>query len=375
MGIFLEILEYPGEVADEIAHRIPERGSADIKLGAQAIVRDYQCAVFFSSGKGGDVLPAGRHTLSTLNIPILTNLLALPWGFKSPFRCEVYFVSLKTFTDMRWGTTDPVAFRDKEFGLVRLRAHGTFTFRVVEPVVFLNTLVAGDDSFRTDEIQEQLRSIVVSRINDFFGENLDSVLDLPKQYREMSEAMLGHLADEFKKFGLELRQFFVQAVTPPEEVQKAIDERAAMGAVGDMNRFLKFKAAKAIEGAGAGAAGGAAAQGMGLGAGIGLGAALPGMIFDAMGRGAVEKPSAGTVFCAGCHNEIPADARFCPRCGKQAVVAMRCLKCGTDLPPLAKFCLQCGTQVAAPITCSKCSAELPAGAKFCVKCGERAAGT
>ena len=110
MGIFLEVLEYPGEIADEIAHRIPEQGSAEIKFGAQCIVRDYQAAVFFSSGKGGDVLPGGRHTLSTKNIPIITNLLALPWGFKSPFRCEVYFITLKTFTDMRWGTTDPVAF-------------------------------------------------------------------------------------------------------------------------------------------------------------------------------------------------------------------------------------------------------------------------
>jgi membrane protease subunit (stomatin/prohibitin family) len=372
MGIFLEILEYPGEIADEIAHRLPERGSADIKMGAQLIVRDYQCAVFFSEGKGGDVLTAGRHTLSTLNLPILTNLLALPWGFKSPFRCEVYFVSLKTFTDQRWGTTDPVAFRDKEFGLVRLRAFGTYTFRVIEPVVFLNTLVAGDDSFRTSEIQEQLRSIVVSRVNDFFGEHLESILDLPKQYKEMSAAMQAELADEFKKFGLELRTFFIQSVTPPEDVQKAIDERASMGAVGDLDRFMKFKAARALEGAGQ--AGGAAAAGLGLGAGMGVGAMLPGMIFGSASRGAVESPAAGTVFCPGCHNAIPADSRFCPRCGKPAVVAARCLKCSTDLPTGAKFCVACGAPVAEKVACAKCGEDLPPGAKFCVKCGEKAAG-
>ncbi|MBI1853057.1 MAG: SPFH domain-containing protein [Planctomycetes bacterium] len=372
MGLFLEVLEYPGEIADEIAHRIPERGSADIKMGAQLIVRDYQCAVFFSEGKGGDVLPAGRHTLSTLNLPILTNLLSLPWGFKSPFRCEVYFISLKTFTDQRWGTTDPVAFRDKEFGLVRLRAFGTYTFRVIEPLVFLNTLVAGDDSFRTSEIQEQLRSIVISRVNDFFGEHLESVLDLPKQYKEMSEAMQTQLADEFKKFGLELRQFFIQSVTPPEEVQKAIDERAAMGAVGDLNRFMKYKAARALEGAGT-AGGGAAAAGLGLGAGMGVGAMLPGMIFGSASRGAVESPAAGTGFCPGCHNEMAADSRFCPHCGKQAVVAQRCLKCSTDLPPNAKFCVQCGAPIAAKVACAKCGADMPAGAKFCLKCGEKAA--
>ncbi len=371
MGIFLEVLEYPGEVADEIAHRIPETGSADIKLGAQCIVRDYQCAVFYSGGKGGDILPGGRHTLSTLNIPIITNLLSLPWGFKSPIRCEVYFVTLKTFTDMRWGTTDPVAFRDKEFGLVRVRAHGTYTFRVAEPAVFLKTLVAGDNSFTTGEIQEQLRSIVISRLNDFLGENLTSILDLPKQFKEMGEVLKVEMGGEFRKFGLELGQFIVQSVSPPEEVQKAIDARASMGAVGDLDRFLKFKAAQALEAAGS-AGGGAAAQGMGLAAGLGVGAMLPGMIFDTS-RGSATKPGKGSVFCPGCHNEMPDDSRFCPRCGKQAVVAMRCMKCSADLPPESKFCLKCGTPVGQKVSCPNCRVDLPPGASFCLKCGEKVA--
>jgi membrane protease subunit (stomatin/prohibitin family) len=368
MGIFLEVLEYPGEVADEIAHRIPERGSAEIKFGAQCIVRDYQCAVFFSGGKGGDVLPGGRHTLSTKNIPILTNLLALPWGFKSPFRCEVYFCTLKTFTDMRWGTTDPVAFRDKEFGLVRLRAHGTYTFRVAEPAVFINRIVAGDDSFTTSEIQDQLRSVIVSRLNDFLGENLSSVLDLPGQYREMSEVLRGHLGEEFRKFGLDLQQFYVQSITPPEEVQKAIDARSSMGAVGNLDSFLKYKAAHALEAAAQGG-GGAAPQAMGMMAGMGLGAVLPGMIVDAT---APKAPPRGQVFCAGCHNAMPADSRFCPRCGKPSVVAVRCLKCTSDLSPDAAFCSRCGSPVASASKCPKCSADLVHGASFCMKCGEKA---
>jgi membrane protease subunit (stomatin/prohibitin family) len=367
MGLFLEVLEYPGEVADEIAHRIPEHGSADIKFGAQCIVRDYQCAVFFSGGKGGDVLTGGRHTLSTKNIPILTNLLALPWGFKSPFRCEVYFITLKTFTDMRWGTTDPVAFRDKEFGLVRLRAHGTYTFRVAEPAVFVNRLVAGDDSYTTGEIQDQLRSIIVSRLNDFLGETLTSILDLPGQYREMSEALVLHVGEEFRKFGLELQQFYVQSVTPPEEVQKAIDARSSMGAVGNLDAFLKYKAAHALEDAAK--SGGAAAQGMGMMAGMGIGAMVPGMI---MGGGPGQSaPPKGQVFCAGCHNAMAADARFCPGCGKPAVVVVRCLKCSEDLPPGARFCMTCGTSVQDRASCPKCRAEVVAGARFCLKCGEK----
>jgi len=366
MGLFLEVLEYPGEIADEIAHRIPETGSAEIKFGAQCIVRDYQCAVFFSAGKGGDLLPGGRHTLSTKNIPILTNLLALPWGFKSPFRCEVYFVTLKTFTDMRWGTTDPVAFRDKEFGLVRLRAHGTYTFRVAEPALFINRIVAGDNSFTTGEIQEQLRSVVVSRLNDFLGENLTSILDLPGRYKTMGDELGRHVGEEFRKFGLELLQFYVQSVTPPEEVQKAIDARSSMGAVGDLDQFLKYKAANALEGAAS--AGGAAAQGMGLMAGMGLGAMLPGMIVDGS---ATKAPPRGKVFCAGCHNPMPGDSRFCPACGKPAVVSVRCLKCSSDLPPDARFCAKCGTSVADKVACPKCQAEAVAGARFCLKCGEK----
>ena len=365
MGLFLEVLEYPGEMANEIAHRIPERGSADIKYGAQCIVRDYQCAVFFSSGKGGDVLPGGKHTLSTKNIPILTNLLSLPWGFKSPFRCEVYFVTLKTFTDMRWGTTDPVAFRDKEFGIVRLRAHGTYTFRVAEPALFINRIVAGDDSFTTQEIQEQLRSVVVSRLNDFLGEHLTSILDLPGQYREMSEALQIHVGEEFKKFGLELQQFYVQSVTPPEEVQKAMDARSSMGAVGNLDAFLKYKAAHALEAAaGQPGAGGT----VGLVAGMGLGSILPGMIVDAT---ASKAPPKGKVFCAGCHNAMPDDSRFCPGCGKPSVVSVRCMKCSADLPADAAFCSKCGASTAHETSCPKCKADLVAGARFCLKCGEK----
>jgi len=367
MGIFLEVLEYPGEVSDEIAHRIPEQGSAEIKFGAQCIVRDYQCAVFFSAGKGGDVLPGGRHTLSTKNIPILTNLLSLPWGFKSPFRCEVYFITLKTFADMRWGTTDPVAFRDKEFGLVRLRAHGTYTFKVAEPALFVSRLVAGDASFTTQEIQDQLRSIIVSRFNDFLGSKLTSILDLPGQYSEMSEAVHAHIGPEFRKFGLDLQQFYVQSVTPPEEVQKAIDARSSMGAVGNLDQFLKYKAAHALDAAAQG--GGAAPQAMGMMAGLGLGSILPGMIVDAT---APKSPPKGKVYCAGCHNDMPDDSRFCPRCGKPAVVAVRCLKCSADLPADSAFCLKCGAPVAGKAKCAKCSAELVPGAQFCMKCGEKA---
>jgi membrane protease subunit (stomatin/prohibitin family) len=238
---------------------------------------------------------------------------------------------------------------------------------VAEPALFLTRLAAGDDSFTTTEIQDQLRSIIVSRLNDFLGENLTSILDLPGQYREMGEALSIHLGEEFRKFGLELQQFFIQSVTPPEEVQKAIDARSSMGAVGNLDAFLKYKAAHALEGAAA--AGGAGGQAMGMMAGIGLGGILPGMLVDARAPSPAPK---GQVHCAGCHNPMGDDSRFCPKCGKPAVVTVRCLGCSADLPPDSRFCAKCGKPLAEMAACGKCSAPLVAGAHFCMKCGEKA---
>jgi membrane protease subunit (stomatin/prohibitin family) len=379
----LEIIEWFDETGEELVHRIPESGSGETRYGSQLVVRENQAAVFFRDGKGMDVLGPGRHTLSTQNIPILTKWLSktgLFEGGRSPFRIEVLFINMKVFTTMKWGTREPVAFRDSELGLVRLRAFGNFVIRVTQPLLFVNNLVGTMGRFTTSDIEGYLRDVIVARLNDLLGEQLDTIFNLPAVYDELGVAAKMRVIDDFQKYGLELVDFFVQSITPPEEVQKMIDERAGMGAVGDLNKFMQFQAAKsmrdAARGEGGGEGGGPAAAGMGMGVGAGLGMMMPGMMFQTMKGMTAEQTEkkiqeTGVMDCPHCQSQIPADSRFCAKCGEQLVVVRKCPGCGHNVDAEAKFCSECGRNLAEKDKCPKCEAELVPGSKFCPNCGEK----
>lgn len=295
MGLRLEVIQFFDESNRSIVQRIPPEGSTDIKLGAQLIVQENQEAVFFKGGKAQDIFGPGRHTLTTMNVPLLTRLLTIPWE-KSPFQAQVYFIGKQTFIDQKWGTRQPLTVRDKDFGIVRLRSFGKFSFRVSDSSVFINTLIGTQGKFTTDDIASFLKDLIVSRMTDVLGSSQLSMLDLPGKFDEIGSGTRAKVTEEFAKYGLTLVDFFINAITPPEEVQKAIDARSSLGAIGDLNAFTMYQAANSLAKMAEQSGGGAGGDAMGMGMGAGFGMMLPGMIQQALQANAARAaaaPSAG----------------------------------------------------------------------------------
>ncbi len=290
----LDVIEWANAGPDEMVHRVPEGGSGEFRLGSQLVVREFQTAVFFHNGQAQDRFGPGRYTLSTENIPLLTTLLSLPFGGKSPFRTEVFFVSLRSFLDLKWGTPQPVALRDPDLGVARLRAFGTFALEVADAAMMVTKIVGGQGLYGTGDIVGYLRNIVASRFADQLGELKVGLFDLPAHYDELSAALAAKVRDDFAAVGLDLKSMYVTSISTTEETQKAIDARAAMGAIGDMGKYLQYKAAQGLAEPGSGAAG-AAATGMGLGAGASLGALLAQSLAGGVAAGTAAAPVTAAV--------------------------------------------------------------------------------
>ncbi|MEM9554007.1 MAG: SPFH domain-containing protein [Acidobacteriota bacterium] len=318
----MDVIQFHDVTGREMVGRWPVEGTRDVRIGSQLIVEEHQRAIFVREGRALDTFGPGRHTLTTRSLPLVSQLLRLPFGTRSPFQAAVVFTSARTFLDLKWGTKEPVVFRDRELAMVRLRAFGKYAIRVVNPQLFVNTLVGSRGLYETTELEGYFKDVITARLNDLLGETHSSVLELAALYDELAMGLKSRVTDDFGRFGIELVELVIGAITPPPEVQQMIDERSGMAAVGDVDAYMRFKAARAMGDAARAPEGTGSA--LGTGAGIGLGMMLPQMMQSGPPTADASKPAArdaapsdgsATRFCHQCGASLPESARFCPACG------------------------------------------------------------
>jgi len=266
---FIDIIDWTDNTNDTLVWKFP-RYQNEIKMNAKLTVRESQEAVFLNEGTIADVFKPGMYTLSTQNMPVMTTLKGWKYGFNSPFKADVFFVSMRQFTNQKWGTKNPVMLRDPEFGPVRLRAFGSYAFRVIDSAKFLKEVVGTNPDFSVDEINEQMRNIAVTRGMDAIAESKIPVLDLASNYDEVSKLITDKIRPEFNELGLELTKFLVENVSLPPEVEAALDKRSSMGIIGNLGAYTQFQAANAMENASKNENGGIMGAGMGAGVGFGM---------------------------------------------------------------------------------------------------------
>ncbi len=260
----IDIIEWTDDSRDTLSFRWPDEDK-EIKNGAQLIVRESQVAQFVYLGQFGDAFSPGKYTLSTPNIPILTTLRGWKYGFDSPFKCDVYYVTTRLFTGNKWGTSNPVMMRDADFGVVRVRAFGTFDFRIVQPQLFLKEVAGSDQHFRLDEFADTMRSRVISLFSESLAQAKVPVLDVATRYSELGDALLPLINPVLiAKYGIEFSSFVVENVSVPPEVESAIDKRSSMAAVGNLNDYVKFQMAQGMTTPGGGTAGFASEMAVGM---------------------------------------------------------------------------------------------------------------
>lgn len=365
---FIEVIEWTDSSNDTMVYRFPVENK-EIKMGAQLTVRPSQIAVFVNEGQIADVYEPGRYKLSTENMPILTKLKSWKYGFNSPFKAEVYFVNTKQFTDRKWGTSNPIMMRDAEFGMLRLRAFGNYSFKVIEPVIFLKEVFGTNELFEVESIEGQLKRSIISGLTDYLAEARIPALDLAMHYDELSQGSKTKLQSRFRKLGLEISSLYIENISLPEEVEKTLDKRTSMGVLGDMGKYAQYQSAEAIRDAAKNEGGLASA-----GVGIGTGAALGNMMGEAFKSANKENSNnvVEKIKCSNCNELVNANSKFCNSCGNKLTIdKVPCIKCNYELNKGSKFCPECGTKQDAEVKCKNCDAKLSPNSKFCAECGTK----
>lgn len=290
---FIDIVEWLDPTNDTMIHRF-ERYNNEIKNGAKLVVRESQVAVFVSEGQVADVFQPGMYTLTTQNLPIMTTLKGWKYGFNSPFKAEIYFANTRNFTDLKWGTKNPIMMRDPEFGPIRLRAFGNYAVRIKDPVKVIRAIAGTDGQFTMEEITEQLKNIIITRFSDSLAESKIPAIDMAAQYNELSKLLQEKILPEFEEYGLEVTKFLVENISFPPEVEEAIDKRNSMGVIGNLQNFMQYQAAKSMETAAKNPSG-TAGEGIGLGMGFAMATQMAGMFQQQQGQQAQNQPQGGAM--------------------------------------------------------------------------------
>ena len=348
MGLFrqlLKVIEYTDESTNNIVYKYPMKDRDEIMNGCQLIVRESQVAMLVSSGQIADVYYPGSHKLTTPNMPIITKLASWKYGFDSPFKCDVYYVNTKQFFNLKWGTASPVMLRDAEFGPIRVRARGTYSFKVDDAPTFMREIFGTNRDYSTANLQEYFKSMIVNSFADCIGEANIPALDMASKYQDIGDILIKKNQARFNAIGIKICNMVVEAITLPEEVEKVLDQRTSVGIMSDkMGSFTQYQAAQALRDA-AQNEGGFGGAGVGIGAGVGLGQVLGQSLASAKDEPRKPVNQAGTVKCAKCGFEMPANSKFCPECGEKRPTKRFCSECGTELAENAKFCNNCGKKV------------------------------
>ncbi len=368
-GQLIDVIEFQTDDKDILAHKF-EDGGKQIMMGAKLTVRPGQMAVFVNEGQVADVFNEGLYELSTSNMPILTKLKSWKYGFESPFKVDIYFFSVDDKIQQAWGTPSKIAVRDPEFGILRIGANAYYSYKIADPAIALKKLVATDSEFTVAECKPQLNAFLTTSFTDFFAESKVSLFDAYANVKEFSDMVLNDVKDKFTEYGLELLSFSLRQISIPEAVEKAMDERATIGALGGMDMYQRKQMTDAMADATVAAAeneggGNMAGMGMQIGAGATMGVGMAGMMQGVMsgmnnnqqaqaqqapvqnqapnvavGAGVVQ----GGAACTACKAQIASGAKFCPECGAKQEKAKFCTNCGNNLEANTKFCPECGTK-------------------------------
>lgn len=370
MGLFgkakrqlMEVIEWKDDTKDTVVYRFPLTDRDEIMNSSSLVVRPGQIALFVHKGQIADVFSPGTYTLATENIPFLTKLLSLPTGFNSRVKAEVYFVNTKQFVGQKWGTQNPVMMRDKDFGNIRIRAFGVYSFKVDDAKKFMEEIFSTNSVYKVEDVAGQLKPLLVQGMTDAVAESKISALDLAANYKEFAETVVSCSQKDFNELGLKLTGMVIENISLPEEVEKALDERTKLGVMEDkMGTFTQYQAAQALRDAAQNPSGGNMASiGVGLGAGVAMGQTFAGALATE------NKPREQQNVCKKCSAKLKAGAKFCPECGEKQFIS--CPKCGAELSDDDKFCPECGQSLKS--TCPSCGTELRKNAKFCPECGEK----